>query len=88
MTRVSRFAVEGARVCGFVPARIAAAPSFSAIARRNDQSEASLRNFLSTLHRDIGRTGKMPNWLLADFQIDELVAYILSMKDGQGSIKF
>lgn len=49
------------------------APSFSAIAQRNDQSEASLRKFLSTLHRTIGRTGKMSNWLLADSQIDEIV---------------
>lgn len=64
------------------------APSFSAIAQRNDQSEVTLRKFLSTLHRNIGRTGKMPNWLLADFQIDEIVAYILSLKDGQGSNNF
>ena len=63
------------------------APSFSAIAQRYDQSEASLRKFLSSLHRNLGRTGKMPNWLLADFQIDEIVAYILSLKDGQGSNK-
>jgi mono/diheme cytochrome c family protein len=64
------------------------APSFSAIAQRNDQSESSLRKFLSTLHRSIARNSKMPNWLLADFQIDEIVAYILSLKDAQGSSKF
>jgi mono/diheme cytochrome c family protein len=64
------------------------APSFSAIAQSNDLSEATLRKFLSTLHRNIGRDGKMPNWLLADFQIDEIVAYLLSLKDGQGSSKF
>ena len=48
---------------------------------------ASIR-FLSTLHRNIGRNGKMPNWLLADFQIDEIVAYILSLKDGRASNTF
>ena len=32
--------------------------------------------------------GKMPNWLLADFQIDEIVAYILSLKDGRASNTF
>jgi hypothetical protein len=57
-------------------------------AQSNDLSEATLRKFLSTLHRNIGRDSKMPNRLLADFQIDEIVAYLLSLKDGQCSSKF
>ncbi len=88
-------AVQVCAACHFVeneqksaPIMKPPAPSFSAIAQRNDQSEASLRKFLSTLHRNIGRNSKMPNWLLADFQIDEIVAYILSLKDGQGLNKF
>lgn len=50
------------------------APSFSVIARRPSVTEAFLRGFLRTPH------GKMPNPELADFQIDEVVAYMLSLK--------
>jgi mono/diheme cytochrome c family protein len=64
------------------------APSFSEIAQRSELSEASLRKFLITLHRNIGRNGKMPNWLLAGFHIDKIVAYLLSLKEAQGSKKY
>lgn len=50
------------------------APSFVSIAGRPATSEAFLREFLSKPH------GKMPNPELADFQIDEVVAYLLSLK--------
>ncbi len=50
------------------------APSFLAIARRPTTTEASLRRFLGKPH------GRMPNPELADFQIDEVVAYLLSLK--------
>jgi mono/diheme cytochrome c family protein len=48
--------------------------SFSTIANRPKTTEPFLRQFLSTPH------GKMPNPELADFQIDEVVAYLLSLK--------
>jgi mono/diheme cytochrome c family protein len=63
------------------------APSFSAILRRGDVSEASLRKMLSTPHGNLGRGAKMPNPQLADFQIDKIVAYLLSLKSGKGSDK-
>lgn len=50
------------------------APSFSRIVRRPSVTEAFLRGFLRTPH------GKMPNPELADFEIDEVVAYMLSLK--------
>jgi mono/diheme cytochrome c family protein len=50
------------------------APSFAAIVRRPKTTEAFLRAFLGAPH------GKMPNPQLADFQIDEVVAYMLSLK--------
>lgn len=50
------------------------APSFPAIAQRPTTTEPFLRQFLSTPH------GKMPNPELANFQIDEVVAYLLSLK--------
>jgi mono/diheme cytochrome c family protein len=63
------------------------APSFLALARHDDTSEASLRKLLSTPHGNLGRSAKMPNPRLADFQIDKVVAYLLSLKTGNGSAK-
>jgi cytochrome c len=53
------------------------APPFLAIANRPDTTEASLRRFLLTTHRT---TSKMPNPNLADYQINAIVAYLLSLK--------
>lgn len=50
------------------------APSFLSIAGRQTTTEVSLRQFLSKPH------GKMPNPELANFEIDEVVAYLLSLK--------
>jgi mono/diheme cytochrome c family protein len=63
------------------------APSFLALVKHGDLSEASLRKLLSTPHGNLGRSAKMPNPQLADFQIDKVVAYILSLKSGKGSAK-
>jgi mono/diheme cytochrome c family protein len=63
------------------------APSFAAIVKHGDVSEASLRKLLSTPHGNLGRSAKMPNPQLADFQIDKVVAYLLSLKSGKGSAK-
>src|SRR5450755_3466526 len=54
-------------------------PPFAAVAARPSITEATLRDFLVTKHREMGPTGQMPNPRLADYQIDELVAYILSL---------
>lgn len=56
------------------------APSFLVIAQRPDTGAASLRKFLSTHNETMGRAGQMPNPRLVDYQIDEVVAYILSLK--------
>jgi mono/diheme cytochrome c family protein len=63
------------------------APSFLALARHGNLSEASLRKLLSTPHGNLGRGAKMPNPQLVDFQIDKVVAYILSLKSGKDSGK-
>jgi mono/diheme cytochrome c family protein len=63
------------------------APSFLALVRHGDLSEASLRKLLSTPHGNLGRGAKMPNPQLADFQINKVVAYFLSLKSGNGSGK-
>jgi mono/diheme cytochrome c family protein len=50
------------------------APSLLVIARRPKTTKSFLRHFLSSPH------GKMPDPQLAEFQIDEVVAYMLNLK--------
>jgi mono/diheme cytochrome c family protein len=56
------------------------APSFLSIARRPDLTEVALRKFLSTHDESMGSNGRMPNPRLVTYQIDEIVAYLLSLK--------
>lgn len=55
-------------------------PSFVQIAARPSTTEMSLRDFLANEHPALGSAGRMPNPRLADYQIDEVVAYILSLR--------
>jgi len=57
------------------------APPFKEIAQRKDLTAAWLENFLKTTHRDLGSQKGMPNPDLADFQIKEVVAYVLSLRN-------
>ena len=57
-------------------------PPFAAIAARPSTSEAGLRAYLGSRHPDMGRDRHMPNPRLVDYQIDEVVAYILSLRGG------
>lgn len=56
------------------------APSFLEIAQRPSLNEATLRTFLSTHNETMGSNGRMPNPRLVDYQIDEVVAYLMSLK--------
>ena len=56
-------------------------PSFASLARRKDVSADSLRAFLTTTHRDVSRSQGMPNPELLDYQIKQVAAYILSLRD-------
>lgn len=58
------------------------ASNFTTLARRPDLTDRSLREFLNSNHRNIGRAEAMPNPRLADYQIEEVVAYIMSLKAG------
>jgi mono/diheme cytochrome c family protein len=66
-----------------VPVLKPPAPSFIAIVARPETTEVSLRSFLSNPHRNLRQNSKMPNFLLADFQINQIVAYLLSLKGNQ-----
>lgn len=59
------------------------APSFFAIAARPGATEASLRNFLRNPHAEPRRSSKMPGFMLGDFQITQIVAYVLSLQPKQ-----
>lgn len=56
------------------------APSFESIAQRDDVSAQSLRTFLTTTHRGLDNPRGMPSPNLADYQINQVVTYILSMR--------
>ena len=58
----------------FPPALKPPAPDFAAIANRSTTEEKTLHDFLRVPH------GKMPDAMLADYQINALVSYIMSLK--------
>jgi mono/diheme cytochrome c family protein len=56
------------------------APSFESIAQRKEISAQLLENFIATTHQGLDNPNGMPNPSLADFQIKQIVAYILSLR--------
>ena len=56
------------------------APSFDSVAQRRTTSAATIQAFLATTHRDISKAAGMPNPELADFQIRQLAAFMLSLR--------
>jgi mono/diheme cytochrome c family protein len=55
-------------------------PSFDTIANRPGTTADSLKNFLATTHAEIAGAAGMPNEQLADYQTDEVISYILSLR--------
>ncbi len=43
-------------------------------------TEAYLREYLSSPHGNMGEHGKMPNPELADYQIERIIAHLLSLQ--------
>jgi cytochrome c2 len=56
------------------------APSFESIAKRSTTSSDTIQEFLTTTHRDISNSARMPNPELLDLQIRQVVAYLLSQR--------
>ncbi len=56
------------------------APNFLKIVNNHGFSEQSLRQLLSSPHGNLGKNGKMPNPQLAEYQIDEVAAYLRELK--------
>ena len=55
-------------------------PSFVSIANRRGVTAESVGNFLRTTHSTTTPPFKMPNPKMADYQIDAIVSYLLSLK--------
>ena len=64
----------------YAPTLSPPAPSFAAIAQRQDVSADSLTKFLSTTNQGWNNPRGMPNPNLAAFQTKAIVAYILSLR--------
>lgn len=58
-------------------------PSFAALAQRPLLTEQALREFLASNHGTMGPHEAMPNPRLVDYQIDEIVAFMMSLKVGK-----
>lgn len=58
-------------------------PSFDVIANNSDTTAESLHAFLSTTHAKIATATNMPNPQLADYQMSEVITYILSLRRQQ-----
>jgi mono/diheme cytochrome c family protein len=65
----------------FAPDTNPPAPSFKSIAQRQGISADSLTQFLATTHQGLDRPKGMPSPYLADYQIKQVVAYILSLRE-------
>jgi hypothetical protein len=65
---------------GHLPLLHPPAPPFDSIAQRSDINADYLRKFLTTIHRDLESKKGMPNPKLMNFQINEAIAYILSLR--------
>lgn len=64
----------------FPPSLNPPAPSFASIARRQGITAASLTRFMNTTHRGLDNPKGMPNPYLMDDQVQQVVAYILSLR--------
>ena len=64
----------------FAPILQPPAPTFASIARRSNITADYLRMFIATTHRDISKPQGMPNPQLLDFQIEQVVAYIMTLR--------
>ncbi len=56
------------------------APPFAKIMQGKDVTADSLRTFLTTTHRGLDKPKGMPNPSLADFQVKQAIAYLMSLR--------
>ncbi len=64
----------------FAPILNPPAPPFASIVERKDLTAEWLANFLTTTHRGLDNPQGMPNPYLADYQVKQVVAYVMSLR--------
>jgi mono/diheme cytochrome c family protein len=64
----------------FPPELAPPAPSFASIVERKEFNAAWLTHFMTTTHRGLDKPSGMANPELMDYQIKEIVAYMLSIR--------
>ncbi len=64
----------------YAPTLSPPAPTFQSIAQRAGTNRDSLRNFLTTTHQGLDNPKGMPDPVLANFQIEAITAYLLSLR--------
>ena len=64
----------------FEPILQPAAPPFTSFAQRKDVTPDWLKKFLTTTHRGLDNPKGMPNPYLTDYQVTQVVAYIMSLR--------
>lgn len=64
----------------FMPDSNPTAPSFESIAQRKDINADSLKAFLTATHRGLDSPKGMPYPYLADYQVKQVIAYLLSLR--------
>jgi cytochrome c1 len=62
------------------PIHVQGIPSFMAIANTKGITAESLRKFMRTTHSTIKEPGNMPTLEVTDYQLDQIVDYILSLR--------
>jgi mono/diheme cytochrome c family protein len=55
-------------------------PPFAEIAKGSRAAPEALRDFLHSTHSDVGHPGAMPNHALPERQIDEIAAYLATLR--------
>jgi mono/diheme cytochrome c family protein len=56
------------------------APSFESIAQRSTANAGDVRMFLASAHQDVAKPEGVPNPQLLDFQIEQVTAYLMSLR--------
>jgi len=64
----------------FAPMLLHPAPNFRDLADRPSTDAQSLRQFLTTTHMDLATARGMPNPMLTDDQLRDVIAYLLSLR--------
>jgi len=57
------------------------APAFTSIVQRKDVTPDWLQKFLNTTHRGLDNPKGMPNPYLTDYQIAQVIAYLMSLRN-------